>query len=52
MVSSLPNKKVSYKEDSDIDSEDRGHKAEPYDFILFDKELEVVFGKPKYTKIQ
>lgn len=52
MVSSLLNKKVSYKEDSDIDSEDRGHKAEPYDFILFDKELVVVFGKPKYTKIQ
>ena len=52
MVFSQISKNISYKEDATIDTEDVGHKAIPYEMELFNKDVIVVFGKPKYTKMQ
>ena len=52
MVFSQISKNISYKEDATIDTEDVGHKAIPYEMELFKKDVIVVFGKPKYTKMQ
>jgi predicted NAD-dependent protein-ADP-ribosyltransferase YbiA (DUF1768 family) len=52
MIQSKISTNVSYKEDEAIDSEDVGHEANPYEMELFNKEVVIVFGKPKYTKMQ
>ena len=52
MVQSKISKNVSYEENTMIDNEDLGHEAIPYEMDLFNKEVVVVFGKPKYTKMQ
>jgi predicted NAD-dependent protein-ADP-ribosyltransferase YbiA (DUF1768 family) len=49
MVSSVINPSVQYVEKRTIDPEDKGHLSSMYIIELFDTEILVVLGKPKYT---
>lgn len=49
MVFSKINEDIEYKETKKIDDEDRGHQSSLYEVKLFDKDIVVCLGKPKYT---
>jgi predicted NAD-dependent protein-ADP-ribosyltransferase YbiA (DUF1768 family) len=49
MVFSKINGDVEYKETRKIDSEDKGHQSSLYEVRLFDKDIVICLGKPKYT---
>lgn len=49
MVFSKINEDIEYKENKKIDDEDRGHQSSLYEVKLFDKDIVVCLGKPKYT---
>jgi hypothetical protein len=49
MVFSKINGEVEYKEMRGIDPEDRGYESTLYEVGLFDKDIVITLGKPKYT---
>ena len=49
MVFSKINSDIEYSESRKIDPEDKGHQSTLYEVKLFDKDIVVCLGKPKYT---
>lgn len=49
MVSSRINSNVIFKEHRTIDSEDRGHQSSLYELNIWEKNIVVALGKPKFT---
>ena len=49
MVFSKINEDIEFNENKKIDDEDRGHQSSLYEVKLFDKDIVVCLGKPKYT---
>lgn len=49
MVFSKINNDIEYKENRKIDDEDKGHQSALYEVKLFDKDIVICLGKPKYT---
>lgn len=49
MVKSILNPNIEYIEKKTIDPEDKGHSSSMYIIEIFDLEIVVVLGKPKYT---
>ena len=49
MVKSILNPSIEYIEKRTIDPEDKGHSSSMYIIEIFDIEIVVVLGKPKYT---
>jgi hypothetical protein len=49
MVSSRINSNVVFKEHRSIDSEDRGHQSSLYELNIWEKNIVVALGKPKFT---
>ena len=49
MVFSKINGEIEYIESRKIDAEDKGHQSSVYDAKLFEKDIVICLGKPKYT---
>ena len=49
MVRSIINPTIEYVEKRTIDPEDKGHSSSMYAIDIFDIEIVIVLGKPKYT---
>ena len=49
MVFSKINGEIEYKEYRKIEDEDKGHQSSLYEVKLFDKDIVICLGKPKYT---
>jgi len=49
MVFSKINDNIEYKEKRKIDNEDKGHQSALYEVKMFEKDVVICLGKPKYT---
>ena len=49
MVFSKINSDIEYKENRKIDDEDKGHQSALYEVKMFEKDIVICLGKPKYT---